>query len=166
MKWLFAFAVVLMVGCSPVSHIYIVRHAEKASNDPKDPELTSAGIARANALGLQLRDKGISKIYSTNFKRTMATAKPLGDFIHVPVEVYKNDTAGRMLNNIVKSRKNALVVAHSNTTVSMLDSLHVPHVKKVIPDGEYDNLFIVTVKKGAAVKVDEKKYGAPSPAAN
>ena len=54
------------------------------------------------------------------------------------------------------------MVGHSNSTISMLDSLHLQHLKKVIPETEYDNLFIVTVKKGAAVKVDEKKYGAPS----
>jgi hypothetical protein len=62
-----------------------------------------------------------------------------------------------------------LVVGHSNTVLKMLDSLHLQGNIKSISDKEYDNLFIVKVKKycGACknpfkAKLIESKYGMPS----
>jgi hypothetical protein len=42
------FAVVSFASAEPF--VVIVRHAEKATNDPKDPDLSQAGHARAETL--------------------------------------------------------------------------------------------------------------------
>src|SRR5260370_41629636 len=46
--------------------VVIVRHAEKAENDPKDPDLAPAGRARAEALAKILKDARISAILRPN----------------------------------------------------------------------------------------------------
>ena len=152
-----------ILNCPAQSYIYITRHAEKATNDPKDPELTSDGIARANALGILLYTKNIKKIYSTSYKRTQSTAKPLSEAIHVPIQEYNKDTSGTLLRRVLASRQNTFIVGHSNSVIPMLDSLGLPHKKMKIEENEYDNLFIVTMKKGHAISVKETKFGAPSP---
>lgn len=163
MKWLLILVLATSVtSCAPTTHIYIVRHAEKATNDPKDPELTSDGVLRANVLALKLRSLNIKKIYATNFKRTTATAKPLSDAIHIPVENYHRDTSGLMMRHLVISNLNALVVGHSNTVLPLLDSLNISHAKKDIGDNEYDNLFIINIKKGQVIGLQEQKYGPKS----
>jgi hypothetical protein len=42
------------------SLILLVRHAEKAAEPASDPPLTVAGVARAQALAMALRDAGVT----------------------------------------------------------------------------------------------------------
>src|SRR5687767_7346778 len=56
--------------------VYVVRHAEKATNSPTDPDLSAAGQLRAVALKDTLSKVILSAIYTTNYKRTQQTATP------------------------------------------------------------------------------------------
>ena len=62
---------------------FLVRHAEKGQDDPKDPSLTAFGEARAQLLADELSKAGITAIYSTGYKRTQQTAQPLADRLGV-----------------------------------------------------------------------------------
>ena len=55
--------------------IYLVRHAEKAAGD--DPDLTVVGRARADILANELKQAGLTAIYSTDTRRTRQTALPI-----------------------------------------------------------------------------------------
>src|SRR5260370_24708463 len=72
--FLLFFVSVSIASAQPV--VVIVRHAEKATNGGKDPELSSAGRARADALPRILKDSGITAIFTSAFKRTQETAAP------------------------------------------------------------------------------------------
>lgn len=149
-----------------VHHIYLVRHAEKAGAMQKDPPLTDAGTQRAGDLAKLLERKKIGEIYSTKTIRTMSTAQPLANMLEFKVQPYSPDTVLLLLNRLKYGHQNALVVGHSNTVLPMLEMLGVKHLKKEIPDWEYDNLFRVTFrnKGGIGQKVNFKalKYGKPS----
>jgi len=56
--------------------IYLIHHAEKQL-DKDDPALTQCGQYRARQLASILENAKIKKIFSTRYKRTMATATPL-----------------------------------------------------------------------------------------
>jgi phosphohistidine phosphatase SixA len=151
------------------STIYIVRHAEKSTEPKNDPHLTKQGEQRAIALKELLQTKKIQKIFSTNTSRTKETATPLSNFTNVAIQLYNNDTTSNFYKHIFISKKNTLVVGHSNTVLKMLDSLQLYGNIKAISDNEYDNLFIVKVKKYCAscknpfkAKLIESKYGMPS----
>ena len=58
--------------------IVVVRHAEKSTDDPRDPSLSAAGQQRAQDLRIALKDAGVSDVYVTQYKRTRQTAEPLG----------------------------------------------------------------------------------------
>ncbi|GHB79258.1 SixA phosphatase family protein [Persicitalea jodogahamensis] len=137
----------VLVGCS--SHtIYLVRHAEKAFTPANDPPLTAEGKSRAQALMDTLSDKNIEYIYSTNTARTRATAEPLATKLGLPILPYATDTLWEAAKHFRKLRGgNVLVVGHSNTLLPLLDQLPVTHQKKTIPDSDYDNLFVVKVKR-------------------
>ena len=62
------FVAVTIASAEPV--VVVVRHAEKAASDGKDPDLSPAGRARAEALARILKDSGIATIFTTEFKRT------------------------------------------------------------------------------------------------
>jgi broad specificity phosphatase PhoE len=168
MKWCFlsVFLLVLIACSSP--KIFIVRHAEKSVDPPENPHLTVVGQQRAKDLGSLLKGKKIKRIYSTETNRTKETALPLSEVSGKPIQVYKNDTLKAMLLRIIESGENTLIVGHSNTILPMLDALQIKHSIKEIPDNDYDNLFIVGVKKkslaGYTFKLKETTYGELSPA--
>ena len=43
----------------------LVRHAEKAAGDPKDPSLSEIGLARAQRLAVSLKDAPVAAVYAT-----------------------------------------------------------------------------------------------------
>jgi phosphohistidine phosphatase SixA len=157
-----------MVQCKSTK-VYIVRHAEKSTNPPQDPDLTAEGRARAENLAMELKNKGITEVYSTDTRRTRQTAEPFSLQSGVQVKLYKNDTLLKFLYHVLDAEKNTLIVGHSNTTVQMLKELGLNPSIKSIPDNDYDNLFIITLKSkettgGYNLKLREKTYGKKSPA--
>jgi phosphohistidine phosphatase SixA len=165
------FFFLLLVAClsACTSTIYIVRHAEKSTEPKNDPHLTAQGEQRATALKILLQHKKIKKIFSTNTNRTKETATPISNFANVPIQIYNNDTTTNFYKHIFLSKKNTLVIGHSNTVLKMIDSIGLQKKIKTISDNEYDNLFIIKVKKYCGycnnkfkASLIESKYGAPS----
>src|SRR5437016_14170062 len=89
------FVSVPIVSAQPV--VVIVRHAEKAANGGNDPDLSSAGRARANELARILKGSGITAIFTSEFKRTQEPAAPTATSAHVtPTVVAAKATAAQV----------------------------------------------------------------------
>ena len=124
--------------------VVIVRHAEKASNGGNDPDLTSAGHYRADALARILKDADITAIFTSEFKRTQETAPPTVTSTHVtPTVVAAKDTAA-LVGKLHQLNGNALVVAHGDTIPNIIKALGV-NTTINIPDVDYSELLIVTL---------------------
>jgi broad specificity phosphatase PhoE len=89
------------------STIFIVRHAEKA-DATKDPDLSEAGRARAEALAKTLRDANITAIYATEFKRTQQTAAPLAKILGITVTILPAKDNAALIAKLRASTGNAL----------------------------------------------------------
>lgn len=163
MKFIIVFFILLTAvcfSCQTSTKIYMVRHAEKDTEPVNNPHLTSAGLKRAEALRELLKEKNITHIFSTNTNRTTETALPLSKAIGIEIKYYGTDTLDRFLQHITSLKSNSLVIGHSNTLLPMLDKMNLQHNLKTIGDLDYDNLFIITVKNGKALKVKETTYGS------
>ena len=57
--------------------VFLVRHAEKSKDDPRDPSLSAAGQQRARRLAELLAQEKITHLFSTPLKRTQETLAPL-----------------------------------------------------------------------------------------
>jgi phosphohistidine phosphatase SixA len=163
----FLLIVICLSACT--STIYIVRHAEKSTEPKNNPHLTIQGEQRAEALKILLQKKKIKKIFSTNTNRTKETALPISNFVKVPIELYNNDTTINFYKRIFLMKKNTLVIGHSNTVIKMLDSLGLKPKKNIIADNEYDNIFIIKMKRFCkkctepfVASIKENKYGIVS----
>src|SRR6266481_5944502 len=131
-----------IVSAQPV--VVIVRHAEKAANGGNDPDLSSAGRARANELARILKDSGITAIFATEFKRTQETAAPTATSTHVtPTVVAAKDTAA-LVARLHQLNGNALVVGHGDTIPNIVKALGI-NSSINIPDADYSELLIVTL---------------------
>ena len=162
MKILYSFillsGLLSLVACKPATTIYLVRHAEKADSS-RDPDLSEAGRLRATRLADLLKDEKISLIYSTNYKRTIQTATPLSEITGKPILFYSPDTLPALVKGLKQQHQHALVVGHSNTTISMLDAFGVSFSGKKIEETDYSNLFKITAyPNNRKVKLKELKF--------
>ena len=66
--------------------VFLVRHAEREW-EGEDPPLVAAGEARAQALAETLRDAGITRIITTQWRRTRDTAQPLAKLLRITPQV-------------------------------------------------------------------------------
>jgi 2,3-bisphosphoglycerate-dependent phosphoglycerate mutase len=146
----------------PVTTIIVIRHAEKVI-DPNNPDvdLSPAGQARAQELVRVFGDAGINAIYATQFKRTQQTVKPLADKLGLPVYQVNSKDTGDLVTQIraQNSGQVVLVAGHNNTVPDIVAALGGPTFP-IIPETEFDNLYIVTVYRTGKAKVVKLKYGA------
>jgi len=150
--------VVLLSAASPVraqEAIYLVRHAERADQSA-DPGLSTDGVGRSYRLRDMLKDAGITKIFTSELRRTIETAAPLASAIHVTAQRFPPDAvAAKIAASTARDR--ILVVGHSNTLPALLHALRVePPI--TIADDEYDNLFIVVFPRDGRPVLLRLKY--------
>src|SRR5260370_22432499 len=121
--FLLFFVSVSIASAQPV--VVIVRHAEKATNGGNDPELSSAGRARADALARILKASVITAIFTSEFKRTQETAAPTATSARVaPTVVAAKDTAA-LVAKLHQLNGNALVVGHCDTVSHIVKPLGI-----------------------------------------
>lgn len=153
---------VLMASCKTTS-FYVVRHAEKEAAPTgdmmtTDVPLSAAGQERAVALRDQLKDKGISTIYSTPTNRTTGTVRPLSAATGVAIQLY-NPQDPIFLKNLVRHKgAPVLVVGHSNTVDDMVNTLTGKSLLQDMPDNQYGDLFLVKVR-GKKTELVKERYG-------
>lgn len=144
----------------------LVRHAEKATDDPENPSLSATGQARAAALAERLRDAPLVAAYATEFRRTQQTAQPAADAHSLPVTAYY---ARGPANEVAAQWRQAhrsgtvLVVGHSNTVPDLVAAL-CGCATAPMDDTEYDRFSIVRIDGGGRATLEVGRYGAsPSP---
>jgi broad specificity phosphatase PhoE len=148
----------------PVTTVILVRHAEKKiePNNP-DPDLTPEGVERAQEIARVFGNAGINTIFATQYKRTQQTVKPLSERTGVAVTVLESSQTDELLKRIQTSlRGQTIFVAGHNNTVPAIASQLSGENFPVIPESEYDNLFIVTIYRFGKAKVIRLKYGKES----
>ena len=145
---------------TPGATYFVVRHAEKSTDDLKDPPLTQAGRKRAAALARQFADIPLTAAYATAFKRTQQTAQPSATASGIAVTTY--EAAGSPAEFVAQLRREhargrVLIAGHSNTVpgiVSALCNCPVPPMA----DTDYGRLFEVKVDKAGRVTFGERTY--------
>lgn len=122
-----------------------VRHAEKAGSE-RDSPLTAEGMARAERLADLLADMPLQTVYSTDFARTIATARPSASRRGLEVELYESNNIDSMGTALLRHHKKGavLVSGHSNTTPALVNHLIGEQRYRKIDESDYTQLFIVT----------------------
>lgn len=149
-------------GADQGSTVYLVRHAERASDHPSDPTLTPAGSARAALLARMLDDVELVSVQSTDYRRTRLTAEPVARAHGLPVESYEPRGPGleALLERLRTTPGHHLVVGHSNTTPAVVEALGGDPVSP-IDDGEYDRLYVVVLVGSEVVSSALIRFGEP-----
>ena len=147
MKLLISIFLIFSISENDCSTFYLIRHAEKVriNKSDKDPKLNERGIVRALNWKEYFIDKDISKIYSTNYKRTLETVKPIQEAIGLNTILYSPSSID--YKDFISSNKGeiVLVVGHSNTIPNFVNELINDQVYTQIDDLNNSNLYIVNM---------------------
>lgn len=153
-------ACAVLPGPSPDVDYVVVRHAEKASDDARDPSLSDAGLARADALAKLLRSRNVVAAYATDYRRTRDTAAPTAVAHDVSITSYDAGAPADAVATRLRrahQRGTVLVVGHSNTVPGIVAALCRCEVAP-IDESDYGNLFEVHVRGDAPPELERLRY--------
>jgi phosphohistidine phosphatase SixA len=142
---------------APTTVVYVVRHAEKAS-DGEDPPLTEQGLARAEALVVLLADEPLAAVYSTPYQRTQQTVAPTAAAHGLSVTPY--DPGSDLPASILAEHGGQLILVagHSNTVPAIVAGLGVSPAPAEIPHDRYGDLYRIT-RNGDEVELVLERFG-------
>lgn len=165
-KILFVFVLLAVGFASTLAQskktLLLVRHAEKdtsATADQNDPALTPAGTERAARLAKKLRKYKVGAVYSTNFQRTMNTARPTAERRGLTVLTYDGKKPDELLDQIMKSKtKRFLIVGHSNSVPDLANMIVKKEIFSDLNDDEYGVIYLIKLKDGQVVRTQIITY--------
>jgi phosphohistidine phosphatase SixA len=151
-----------------VTGVVVVRHAEKADDGTRDPELTGAGRQRAEALANALGHAEVGELIASQYKRTRQTLAVLAlrrglEITVVPAESGAiDDHIESIASRVRDSDADGLIViaGHSNTVPLIVEALS-GSVISPIGESDYDRLYLL-VPAASGMDLIESRYG-PSP---
>lgn len=148
----------------PVMTVILVRHAEKKIEpENPDPDLAPEGFERAQEIARVFAGSGINVIYATQYKRTQQTVKPLADRTGVTVSLLDSTQTDELVSRIQTTHRGQTVfIAGHNNSVPAIVSMLSGETHPLIPESEYDNLYVVTIYRFGKAKVLKLKYGKTS----
>jgi len=143
--------------------LILVRHAEKKIVPPenKDPDLSPEGLARAEELARMFGDSGITAIYATQYKRTQQAVKPLADKLNLPVTQVEATATAELVKQL-RARPAGQVIfiaGHNNTVPEIIAELGGSRFP-IIPETEYNNLYVLTLSGDGSARLLKMKYGS------
>lgn len=138
----------------------LVRHAEKADDDPRDPHLSDAGRARAQRLAGSFAGSEVFAVYATGYKRTRDTAGPTASAHAMAVSVYDAKLPAAEFAVQLRRRHplgKVLVVGHSNTVPDIAAALCGCEVAPMA-DNEFDRRIVVDFDAQGRPHLSESRY--------
>jgi len=146
--------------------VVLVRHAEKAADDPKDPNLSATGQARAASLAKVLADYPLTSVLVSEYKRTLQTADPtLREHKlaarTVPIHRDGSEAYAQRLADLVKREHQGeviLVVSHSNTVPAFVFALTGVQVPPIVDASEFNRLYAITLPAQGRPRIIAASY--------
>lgn len=138
--------------------VVIFRHADKelaVEGDDSEPDISIEGQKRAVRLVKVLEKYKPSRLFSTNYPRTIQTVTPLSRIKNLPTEFYEPGNLSELVEKILSSenQRRIAVVGHNSTTFQLANLL-LKNSKYTMPeDSDYGKIWILRIKNG---KVTDK----------
>ena len=150
--------------------VLVVRNADRAAEPGEDPGLSPGGAIRAEELSRVLGDadvvQGLDAILVASGRASRETAEPLARSLNLPVQEVDTADPDALAKQILRDFKGkiVLVVADPASIPVLVPEFQGSKKVPAMADGEYDNLYIVSIPWYGKVKTLRLHYGArPAP---
>ena len=134
------------VESRPLTTLYVTRHFEKGPGN--DPGLTEAGQRRARLLAQMLANTGISRIITSELRRTIETVLPLGENLAIAEEDFQKIGDINEVVEYIRSLPQgttAILSHHSFTLHQILTGLCVPGHENIRISGSAYDLSLIHI---------------------
>jgi len=134
-------------GQNDTTTYYLIRHAEKTRSEElnKNPHLNEVGKQRAIAWSRVFKDVKFDIIYSTNYNRTIETARPTLQNNGLDIQLYNPSNLYTTAFKKATKNKTVLIVGHSNTTPAFANKIIEKQQYDGIDDRNNGNLYIISI---------------------
>lgn len=157
-----------LTGTTAPSGVVVVRHAEKADDGTRDPELSEAGRERARSLSRSLRHAEIAGLIATQYQRTQQTLSGLARRSGLEITTVPAGSGGTdahvadIVSRVKHSQADGLLViaGHSNTVPAIVEALSGQPIPP-LEESDYDRMFILQPAE-SGMTVVTARYGAVS----
>jgi len=136
--------------------VIIFRHADKepaTEGDDSEPDISVEGQKRAVRLVKVLAKYKLSRLFSTNYPRTIQTVTPLSRIKNLPIEFYEPGNMEELVRKILASENGRrIAVAGHNSTTFQLANLLLKESKYTMPaESDYGKIWILRIKNGKVI---------------
>jgi 2,3-bisphosphoglycerate-dependent phosphoglycerate mutase len=144
--------------------IVLLRHSEKATDDPKNPSLSERGKNYARSLQELFSETKFDGAFSTPYKRTRNTIQHVADANGLKIEDYQPMSVEGILEKINNEKlRSVIVAAHSNTVTHLVNKLVSTADLKELDESDYGKIFIVnyfpnSIDKNTLVILNTKAF--------
>lgn len=155
------FLIIIQTGyAQTVTTFILVRHAEKSVEGGRDPELSSEGAHRAEALAALFAKTSVDAVYATDYKRTRNTVGPLAQARNLTVNTYASMKATDLERLLTQHAGGTIVMAgHSNTIPGIANTLVGEKKFEQFSEDDYGNILVISVTSvGKVAKVLWLRY--------
>ncbi len=153
-------------GSDTAATFVVVRHAEKASETERDPDLSAAGVERARRLGERFATADLAAIYSTDYRRTRQTVAPAAAARGIETTLYDAKLPARELAARLRAAHGdgtVLVAGHSNTVPEIVAALCGCAVEPM-PETEYDRISTIRIAADGSARLEVARDAATASA--
>ena len=158
-KFLLLIVFSLLNACNSeeMTTYYLIRHAEKDRTNKanRDPNLNKKGQERVKIWTNYFENIDLDAVYSTEYKRTMQTAKTIAENKSLEIQNYDPLKMYDAFFQKETKEKKVLIVGHSNTTPSFVNKILGEKKYKNMTDRDNSTLYIVTIKGGKKTSIIE-----------
>lgn len=138
--------------------IFIIRHVEEDSIG-LDPGLSRKGERDAQRLSRLMQKALVKNIYSILFRRTVLTVRPLVKATQIPIKHFDPGEINYLTEvYFVKNNLNSLVVGTRQAIRDLLNELMGIEKYRLLPEREYNRIYIVEIHRQVPVSIREFKY--------
>ena len=146
--------------------VILLRHADidlpRPAGEP-DPDLNESGRDRALALADCLANAGVSRIFTSDARRTQQTAAPLAERLGLTPS--SPPTVAALVEELTGGAAEgvACVVGHSNTVPEIIEGLGADASGIQIGEADFANLFVVCGAGSPGARLLSLVYGTKPP---
>jgi phosphohistidine phosphatase SixA len=141
--------------------LYLVRHAEKEKTGD-DPSLTAVGKTRAERLATIFKNAYLSRVITSNKKRTRETVDPIRKMLDPAIETMPADVVPMVLPAELyqEDRGRKLLVSHHSNSIPMWFDFVSGSTAKIptIKDDDFGRFFIISTRQKGAAEIMDLRY--------
>jgi phosphohistidine phosphatase SixA len=166
----FALGLAFFFESQATTTVIFVRHADAPLVVDENTGLSPSGALRAEELARVLGDvdvvQGVDAIFSSPLRVNQETAAPLARQLDLPVQEFDPQNNRALRKRILRKYKGKVVLVVAEPELIPTVVARLQGSKKIPPmgDGEYDNIYIVSIPWYGKVKTLRLHYGTrPDP---